>query len=146
MTLDFKKLVRNAVRKQMVIQHFECNVQIFKQGELPQGVEAKVQEAFGADFLADANYTLWFSGRELTREVATTTLFKIANKALGEAANSLAESDVKMVDLVPAKAVPQPEGDADEANSKAVADALTSESVESPEPGERFAFVKITMK
>jgi len=51
-----------------------------------------------------------------------------------------------MVDLVPAKAVPPPEGDADEANSKAVADALTSESVESPEPGERFAFVKITMK
>jgi len=35
MTLDFKKLVRNAIRSQMVIQHFECNVQIFKQGELP---------------------------------------------------------------------------------------------------------------
>jgi len=62
MTLDFKKLVRNAVLGQMKVQHFECNAQLFKKDELPEQVAAAVGKAYGQDFLADANYTLWFSG------------------------------------------------------------------------------------
>ena len=99
MTLDFKKMVLNAVKKQMAVQHFECNVQIFKKEELPEGVVAKLTKAFGDSFLLDANYTLWFSGNNITKETIEKTIFKIANRAMGEAANNMNESDLKLVDL-----------------------------------------------
>ena len=99
MTLDFKKLIVNAVKKQMAVQHFECNVQIFKKEELPEGVVAKLTKAFGDSFLLDANYTLWFSGNNITKEIVEKTIFKIANKAMGEAANNMNETDLKLVDL-----------------------------------------------
>lgn len=171
MTLDFKKLVRNSVLKQQKIQHFECNVQIFKQEELPPAVVQKIQKAYGNDFLADANYTLWFSGQNITKEIIEKTLFKIANKALGEAANSMAESDFKTIDLAavtdteetPEKTLDDVDSvfdsDSETANADAIHDLVgdddnddadeaddLDESVESPEAGEKFVFLKITMK
>ena len=137
MTLDFKKLIVNAVKKQMAVQHFECNVQIFKKEELPEGVVAKLTKAFGDSFLLDANYTLWFSGNNITRETVEKTLFKIANKAMGEAANNMNESDLKLVDLgngtTPSAPQETPDdvdsmtsSDADVANAEAITDLVGS--------------------
>lgn len=136
MTLDFKKLVLNGVRKQMTIQHFECNAQIFKKDELPEAVLAKIQEKFGQDFVEDANYTLWFSGEGITKETVEKTIFKIVNSALGSSANNMNESDLKMIDLGGGAAAEPPPGEtateapslsdpgADAANAQAVADLV----------------------
>ena len=35
MTLDFKKLLLNAIERQMQIQHFTANAQVFKRDEMP---------------------------------------------------------------------------------------------------------------
>ena len=173
MTLDFKKLILNAVRKQMAIQHFSTNGQIFKKEELPERVMAKIGETFGEDFMGDANYTLWFSGQGLTKEIVQKTIFKIANKAMGEAANSMNDSDLKMIDLgtgggnaetpsrTPDDMTSMSDPSADDANAQAVGDLMGSpsdgdddademddldESVEEPSEGEKFCFIKITMK
>ena len=138
MTLDFKKLIINAVKKQMAVQHFECNVQIFKKEELPENVAAKLAKAFGDSFLADANYTLWFSGNNITKDTIEKTLFKIANKAMGEAANNMNESDLKLVNLGggTTPSAPQDTTDdvetmadagADAANADAISDLVGSE-------------------
>ena len=132
MTLDFKKLIVNAVKKQMAVQHFECNVQIIKKEELPEGVVAKLTKAFGDSFLLDANYTLWFSGNNITKEIVEKTIFKIANKAMGEAANNMNESDLKLVDLGNGTTPSAPQATPDEVDSmtspeadSANADAIT---------------------
>lgn len=176
MTLDFKKLIRNAVKKQMAIQHFGCNVQIFKKEELPERVAARIRELKGETFLEDANYTLWFSGNNITKETVEKTVFKIANKAMAESANDMNEKDLVLLDLGDGAAEPEPAADeaggsedadgalsdqeADDANAEAAGALFGSgeedddadeaddldESVEEPAPGERFCFIKITMK
>ena len=144
MTLDFKKLVLNSVKKEMSIQHFECNAQLFKKEELPEHVAGKIREAYGETFLDDANYTLWFSGNNLTKETVDKTIFKICNNALGKAANNMNESDLKDIDLGGGTAQPPPEtpankvdslGDAgaDEANGEALADLMNGDK--EPEDG-----------
>jgi hypothetical protein len=131
MTLDFKKLIVNAVKKQMAVQHFECNVQIFKKEELPEGVVAKLTKAFGDSFLLDANYTLWFSGNNITKETVEKTLFKIANKAMGEAANNMNESDLKLVDLGNGTTPSAPQETSDDVDSMTSpdADAANAEAI-----------------
>ena len=131
MTLDFKKLIVNAVKKQMAVQHFECNVQIFKKEELPEGVVAKLTKAFGDSFLLDANYTLWFSGNNITKEIVEKTIFKIANKAMGEAANNMNESDLKLVDLGNGTTPSAPQTTSDEVDSMTSpeADAANADAI-----------------
>lgn len=155
MTLIFKKFIRNSILSQMKIQHFSANVQVFKREELPRKVTDKMRELWGDNFGLDADYWIFFSGKNITQEIADKTLFKIVNNALGRAANSLAEHEIKVFgfkdeetsdpeetsDEVDALSDPA----ADDANSAAVAAAM-DESVESPEPGEKFAFVKVTMR
>ncbi len=178
MTLDFKKLVLNNVKKEMKVQHFTSNCQIFKKDELPVSVQQAVAKAKGESFLEDGDYTLWFSGPGLTKEIVDKTVFKIMNKALGSSANDSSEADLTMIDLKPGAQAPAPEDsvddvpsiaepEADEANSQAVGELVGTrqpedgpndldddadeaddldESVEAPVEGEKFVFVKITMK
>lgn len=160
MTLDFKKMIRNMVRQQMSIQHFSCNVQMFKKSELPSKVQTKILGDFGESFLGDADYMLFFSGQNLTKDLARDTLFNIVNSALAKDANNMVPDEMKFFTYdakaqapveepeAPAEEEPVPDiedWDSDSANSDAVSDAL-GESVEAPEQGEKFVFVKITMK
>ena len=162
MTLDFKKLIRNAVKKQMTIQHYSCNVQIFKREELPAGVMSRIQSIEGVNAPLAGDYFLWFSGKDITNDVIKNTIFKIANAALGEAANNLREGDIRMIDLVGGATEPErpketsdevdsmvdPASDADNdaASGDLIGSADVSESVESPVSGEKFCYLMITMK
>ena len=178
MTLDFKKLVLNNVKKEMKVQHFTSNCQIFKKDELPVQVQQAVAQVKGESFLEDGDYTLWFSGPGLTKEIVEKTVFKIMNKALGSSANDSSEADLTMIDLKPGANDEVPDGtvddvasitepEADDANAQAVGELVGTrepganpndsdddademddldESVESPAEGEKFVFVKITMK
>lgn len=175
MTLDFKKLILNNVKKEMKVQHFESNCQIFKKQELPVSVQQKIAALKGESFLADGDYTLWFSGNNITKEIVEKTIFKIMNKACGSSANDSNENEFTMIDLgsgsgdaeaptetpddVPSMTSPA----ADDANSGAIGELVGTddgedqdedadeaddldESVESPAAGEKFVFIKITMK
>ena len=65
-------------------------------------------------------------------------MFKILNAALGNAANNMTDTDLKLVTLEkPAGADDEPEAKSEES---------VDESVEDPEEGEKFMFLKVTMK
>lgn len=168
MTLDFKRLITNQIQDQMDIQHFQCKAQLFRRDELRPGwkVVRKITEKYGQNALLDADWLLFFAGRNIDSSMLKENgaLFKIANAALGRAANSMAEGDFKLVDMDEKRPQNAPESaddqierlvggdDTDDSgtvrsdpNAEAVADVL-NESVESPEQGEKFAFIKITIK
>jgi len=159
MTLNFKKFLRNQVLKQMRIQHWDANVQVFKRDELPDFVQQRIQKIFGENSLEDADWLVFASAPGITKKTAETTIFKIFNKALGEAANNMIPEEIKVFEFED-RAAPAPaetsdsvdrltDPEAEAANQDAAAGALEGglyETVESPEPGERFAFLKVTMK
>jgi superfamily II helicase len=164
MTLDFKKLIKNSVLKQMKIQHFVANVEVFKKEELPEVILQKIRRVFGESFLQDANYTLWVSGNNITKEVIKDSIFNIINDGLQRSANDMSDSDIKILDFdntATSQSLDQAGitgTNADEVNDRAIADILgddltkkedekkVNESVEAPAPGEKFCFLKITMK
>lgn len=138
MTLDFKKLIVNAVRRQMQIQHFQANVQVFKRDEMPGWVTAQIKSKFGESYDADGDWWVWLSSKELSKD-SRETAFKVLNSALGQAANNMTDTDLKMMALEkPADA----EGEPPEESAEEPVD----ESVEEPEEGEKFMFLKVTMK
>lgn len=101
MTLDFKKLLKNALMKQMSIQHVdikESNVQIFRREELAscEKVVSRLKELYGENFLLDADYWLFFSGTNLTKEMMDKQLFKVVNSAFQNSANDMKEQEMRM--------------------------------------------------
>ena len=137
MTLDFKKLVTNLVKKQMSIQHYTANVQVFRKDEMPGWVTEQIKEKFGESYTEDGDVWVWLSSKELSK-ANRETVFKILNAALGNAANNMTDTDLKLVTLEkPAGADDEPEAKSEES---------VDESVEDPEEGEKFMFLKVTMK
>lgn len=177
MTLEFKKFIINNIKKQMSIQHYNANVQIFKRDELPEQVKTKLQADFGNNYLLDADYLLFFSKNDkITKDEIEKSIFKVVNAALGESANNSTPSDFKLFsfdgsksndtekseDNAPTETTDDvnsvTDNSADEINTQAIADVIQDddiesqstdkldESLEEPTAGERFVFVKITMK
>lgn len=137
MTLDFKKLIVNLVRRQQAIQHFTSNVQVFKRDEMPAWVVEQIKSKFGESYVEDGDWWVWLSSKELSKD-SRETVFKVLNAALGQAANNMTDTDLKLVTLEkPAGAGDEPGAEGDEA---------VDESVEDPEEGEKFMFLKVTMK
>lgn len=131
MTLDFKKLILNSIRKQMKIQHFESNCQIFKKDELPENVQNKIKTQKGDIFLEDAHYTVWFSGNNITKEIIEKTIFKIVNSALGSSANDMNEKDLILIDLGNGTTPSTPKSTPDEVDSMTSpeADAANADAI-----------------
>jgi len=137
MTLDFKKLLINAVRRQQSIQHFTSNVQAFKRDEMPEWVVDQIKQKFGENYCEDGDWWIWLSSKELSKD-DRETVFKVLNAALGQAANNMTETDLKLVTL------DKPAGAGDESEAKS--EETVDESVEDPEEGEKFMFLKVTIK
>ena len=132
MTLDFKKLIVNLVERQMAIQHFTSNVQVFKRDEMPEWVVEQIKSKFGESYTEDGDWWVWLSSKELSKD-NRETVFKILNSALGQAANNMTDTDLKLVTL-------------DKPSDEAKSEETVDESVENPEEGEKFMFLKVTMK
>ena len=128
MTLDFKKFIVNMVKKQMSIQHFTSNVQVFKRDEMPEWVINQLREKFGESYDADGDLWVWLSSKELSKD-SRDNAFKVLNSALGQGANNMTETDLKLITL-----------------EKPNKEESVDESVENPEQGEKFMFLKVTMK
>lgn len=137
MTLDFKKLLINAIQRQQSIQHFTSNVQVFKRDEMPAWVVEQIKSKFGESYTEDGDWWIWLSSKELSKD-NRETVFKILNSALGQAANNMTDTDLKLVTLE------KPSGAGDEPEPKS--EETVDESVEDPEEGEKFMFLKVTMK
>ena len=131
MTLDFKKLIVNLVKRQMSIQHFTSNVQVFKRGEMPAWVVEQIKSKFGESYTEDGDWWVWLSSKELSKD-NRETVFKVLNSALGQAANNMTDTDLKLVTL--------------DKPQEAKGEETVDESVENPEEGEKFMFLKVTMK
>lgn len=131
MTLDFKKLIVNLVERQMAIQHFTSNVQVFKRDEMPGWVVMQIKSKFGENYTEDGDWWVWLSSKELSKD-NRETVFKILNSALGQAANNMTDTDLKLVTL--------------DKPQEAKSEETVDESVENPEEGEKFMFLKVTMK
>ena len=131
MTLDFKKLIVNLVKRQMSIQHFTSNVQVFKRGEMPAWVVEQIKSKFGESYTEDGDWWVWLSSKELSKD-NRETVFKVLNSALGQAANNMTDTDLKLVTL--------------DKPQEAKGEETVDESVEDPEEGEKFMFLKVSMK
>ena len=131
MTLDFKKLIVNLVERQMAIQHFTSNVQVFKRDEMPGWVVMQIKSKFGESYTEDGDWWVWLSSKELSKD-NRETVFKILNSALGQAANNMTDTDLKLMTL--------------DKPQEAKSEETVDESVENPEEGEKFMFLKVTMK
>lgn len=145
MTLDFKKLLKNALMKQMSIQHVdikESNVQIFGREELAScgKVVSRLKELYGENFLLDADYWLFFSGTNLTKEMMDKQLFKVVNSAFQNSANDMKDQEMRMFtfDSDDVMNVDKPETaiddvnivntpDTDGQNGRAISDVLASD-------------------
>lgn len=171
MTLDIKKMILNAVRSQQKIHHTDkigvnedpVNSQIFTKEELethaPKAT-ARIKEIFGATFLEDAELVLFFTSKSgFAKELLKApngTLFKTIDNALSKDANRLTEGDIKSFSFEDEQAEePETEEPDETAEEKPTEDAEAKdaetteeigESVESPEPNEKFIFVKINLK
>lgn len=158
MTLDIKKLIRNAVVKQFKVAHIDdCNVQVFSKQDLennaPQAC-GKIKDTYGEEFLGDSTYVLFISKiNGFSKDEIEDRIFKAVDKALGEKANKMNPSDLKTLSFktsetnTPAEETPAEEPEA--TTEEPVADDNTTsldESVEKPEPNEEFVFLKITTK
>lgn len=159
MTLDIKKMILNAVIQQQKIHHMDrigedpVHAQVFTKTELEEKAPkatAKIKDIYGATFLEDAELMLFFSctsgfSKDLTKS-PNGTLFKTIDSALSKDANKLSEGDIKRFDFDEEQSN---EPEAEESSSEAAEDNTEEklgESVESPEAGEKFVFVKINLK
>lgn len=116
------------IKKQMAIQHFSSNVQVFKRDEMPEWVVNQLKLKFGESFDADGDFWIWLSSKELSKDLRDT-VFKVLNSALGQGANNMTETDLKLITLDKPKSIEN-----------------VDESVENPEQGEKFMFLKVTIK
>ena len=82
----------------MAIQHFTSNVQVFKRDEMPGWVVMQIKSKFGESYTEDGDWWIWLSSKELSKD-NRETVFKVLNSALGQAANNMTDTDLKLVTL-----------------------------------------------
>ena len=128
MTLDVKALLKNLLKKQMSIQHFTAKTDVFSTSAVPKRIKDKIKDEFGEQFLADANYVVFFRG-EVDKD-GMKKLFNLTNKAFGEDANRLVEGDFKKISFAASDAaVPEEKPEDTEAPED-------NETAEAPEDAE----------
>lgn len=119
MTLDVKALLKNLLKKQMSIQHFTAKTDVFSTSAVPKRIKDKIKDEFGEQFLADANYVVFFRG-EIDKD-GMKKLFNLTNKAFGEDANRLVEGDFKKISFAASDAAVPEDTEAPEDNETAEA-------------------------
>lgn len=99
MTLDIAKFITNSIKMQAKIQHLKnVNVKTAKESSIPNDVKTAIIDEYGDKYLLDADYItfLWGSINKNTIK----SIFNVVNKALGESANKLTDTDFKKINIV----------------------------------------------
>ena len=97
MTLDIGKFITNIIKTQAKIQHLDVKAKTAKTDSIPDSVSKLIISQYGDTYLLDANYVAFFWGNLKKEDIKR--LFNIVNKALGESANRLTETDFKKIDM-----------------------------------------------
>ena len=93
MTLDITKFISNSIIKQCKIQHCTIKTKTVKTDSIPKAVSKKIAKEYGETYLLDANYVSFFWGA-IDKEMVKK-LFNVVDKALGQSANKLTDTDFK---------------------------------------------------
>lgn len=99
MTLDIAKFITNSIKMQAKIQHLKnVNVKTVTESLIPKDVKSVIVDEYGDKYLLDADYVtfLWGSINKDTIK----SIFNVVNKALGESANKLTDTDFKKINII----------------------------------------------
>lgn len=91
MTLDLEKFISNSIKTQAKIQHLSVSTKTVK--KVPSSVQKLITSEYGENYLLDADYVAFFWGN-LTKD-SIKQLFNVVDKALGQSANRLTQTDFK---------------------------------------------------
>jgi len=99
MTLNLADLFATAIKKEMVISHFDGTVFGVKTSKLPGEWTSQIEDEYGEGFLRDANYVILFRKEDYSEmsETELKKLFDLSNRALGKASNNLTQGDFKKI-------------------------------------------------
>ena len=95
MTLDLEKFISNSIKTQAKIQHLDVSTKTVK--SMPKSVESLITKEYGDNYLLDADYVSFFWGNIGKEQIKK--LFNVVDKALGESANRLTETDFKKINF-----------------------------------------------
>ena len=97
MIIKLPLMLHNIVSKQFKISHVPCDVIAFKKEEIPSNISKLIEDQYDEKFLEDCDTVLFIKGpidKELRKKI-----FKACDKALGEGANMMNETDFKLLKL-----------------------------------------------
>ena len=97
MIIKLPLMLHNIVSKQFKISHVPCDVIAFKKEEIPSNILKLIEDQYDEKFLEDCDTVLFIKGpidKELRKKI-----FKACDKALGEGANMMNETDFKLLKL-----------------------------------------------
>lgn len=93
MTLDLEKFISNSIKTQAKIQHLDVSTKTVK--KIPNAVKSAITSGYGEKYLLDADYVSFFWGAITKDDIKK--LFNVVDKALGQSANRLTETDFKKI-------------------------------------------------
>ena len=97
MIIKLPLMLHNIVSKQFKISHVPCDVIAFKKEEIPSNISKLIEDQYDEKFLEDCDTVLFIKGpidKKLRKKI-----FKACDKALGEGANMMNETDFKLLKL-----------------------------------------------
>lgn len=97
MIIKLPLMLHNIVSKQFKISHVPCDVIAFKKEEIPSNISKLIEDQYDEKFLEDCDTVLFIKGpidKELRKKI-----FKACDKALGEGANMMNETDFRLLKL-----------------------------------------------
>lgn len=97
MIIKLPLMLHNIVSKQFKISHVPCDVIAFKKEEIPSNILKLIEDQYDEKFLEDCDTVLFIKGpidKELRKKI-----FKACDKALGEGANMMNETDFRLLKL-----------------------------------------------
>lgn len=116
MTLDLEKFISNSIKTQAKIQHLDISTKTVK--KIPNSVKSAITSGYGEKYLLDADYVSFFWGAITKDDIKK--LFNVVDKALGQSANRLTETDFKKISF-------------DEDSSEEEVEVENAEDLEEPE-------------
>ena len=123
MTLDLEKFISNSIKTQAKIQHLDVSTKTVQ--KIPAVVKSAITSEYGDNYLLDADYVSFFWGAITKDEIKK--LFNVVDKALGQSANRLTETDFKKISFDEDSSV---EDEASSEEEAEVEDAEDSEELE----------------
>lgn len=97
MIIKLPLMLHNIVSKQFKISHVPCDVIAFKKEDIPANISKLIVDQYDEKFLEDCDTVMFIKGpidKDMRKKI-----FKACDKALGEGANMMNETDFRLLKL-----------------------------------------------